>query len=145
MKISAVKDEYFPHIQKYCEVRVAQTMFYDIFQIFEEENCPIKNIYHTLALFSKKSEESTAGIVKQPANFINNITRKNLVILRRNIQLYQNSIWRNKTNLLVILAKNQVSQKRYSQILKNMLMLLFSIMVLCQIGMDGYRVKYNLG
>ena len=81
-------------------------MFYDIFQVFEEENCPIKNIYHTLTLLSKKSEETTAGIVKQPASFINKITRKILIILRKNIQLSQNFIWRNKTNLLVILAKN---------------------------------------
>ena len=51
-------------------------MFYDIFHVFEEENCLIKNIYHTLTLFLKKSEESTAGIVNQPANFINKITKK---------------------------------------------------------------------
>ena len=54
------------------EVRVAYTLFYNIFQVFDQDdNCPNKIIYHTLTLFSKKSEESIADIVKQPVNFIN--------------------------------------------------------------------------
>ena len=65
------------------------------------------------------------------------------MILRKNIQLSQNFISRNQTDLQVILAKNQLSRKMFLYILKNMLMLLFSILVVCWIGIDGSQ--HNLG
>ena len=52
------KGNYFQDIWKDCEVRVTYALFYDIFQVLEEENRPNKNIYHTFTLFSKKSGES---------------------------------------------------------------------------------------
>ena len=61
---SVVKGKYFPDIQKDCEVRVAYTLLYNIFQVFEEEKCPNKNIYRTLTLFLKKIEENAAGYSK---------------------------------------------------------------------------------
>ena len=130
-----VKDKYFPDIWKNRKVRVSYTLFHNIFEVFEEENCPNKNIYHTFALFSKKSEESIEDtinnlliLLKRPED----ILRKILMILRKNIQLSHNFIWRNQTALLVILSKHMVSQKKFLYIMKNMLMLLF-LMVLCYI------------
>ena len=69
--ISVIKDKTLPQIWKDCEVRVTYTLLHDIFQIFEEENYPNKDIIHTLHLLSKKSEELLADIVKQPVKFIN--------------------------------------------------------------------------
>ena len=66
---SVAKGNYFQDIWKDCEVRVAYTLFYDIFQVLEEENCPNKNIYHTFTLFSKKSGESAAGYSKTNCKF----------------------------------------------------------------------------
>ena len=59
-----VKDKYFPGIYKDSEVRVAYTLLYNIFQVFEEEKCPNKKIYHTRTLFSKKIQECAAGYSK---------------------------------------------------------------------------------
>lgn len=63
--------------------------------------------------------------------------------VRKNIQLSQNINWRKQTalTLLVILAKYQVSEKIFLSKLRNMLMLLFSKVVICQIGMDGIESK----
>ena len=75
--ICVVKDKYFLDIWKDCEVRVTYTLFHNIFQVSEEENSPNKNIYHTLALISKKCEESIED------NFINKAKRyikKNFMI-----------------------------------------------------------------
>ena len=81
-----VKDKYFPDIWKNRKVRVSYTLFHNIFEVFEEENCPNKNIYHTFALFSKKSEESIEDtinnlliLLKRPED----ISRKILMILRK--------------------------------------------------------------
>ena len=54
---SVVKDKYFPGIQKDCEVRVAYTLPYNIFQVFKEEKCPNKNIYipHPYPVFEESS------------------------------------------------------------------------------------------
>ena len=49
-------------------------------------------------------------------------------------QFSQNFIWKNQTALQVIVANNQVSQKSLQYILKDMIMLLLSIMVLCLYG-----------
>ena len=70
---SVVTDKYFPSIQKGCEARVTYTLLYIIFQVFKDEKCPNKNIYHNLTLFSEKIEECAAG--KQPANCINKTKR----------------------------------------------------------------------
>ena len=45
------------------------TLFYNIFQVFNEENCANKNIDQTLTLFSKKGEEGAAGYCKTTCKF----------------------------------------------------------------------------
>ena len=80
------------------------------------------------------NEEGIANMVKNLLILSikpKNISRKILMILRKNIQFSQNFIWRNQMALLVKFTKKYVSQKTLSYILKNMLMLFFSIMVLC--------------
>ena len=59
-----VKDKYFPGIYKDSEVRVAYTLLYDIFQVFEEEKCSNKKIYYSFTLFLKKIEERAAEYSK---------------------------------------------------------------------------------
>ena len=80
------------------------------------------------------NEEGIANMVKNLLILSikpKNISQKILMILRKNIQFSQNFIWRNQMALLVKFTKKYVSQKTLSYILKNMLMLFFSIMVLC--------------
>ena len=61
------------HSQIWEDCEVSVTLLHYIFQIFEAENCPDKDIIHTLHLLSKKSEDCLADIVKQPVHFINNV------------------------------------------------------------------------
>lgn len=66
-----IKDKKHSQIWEDCEVSV--TLLHYIFQIFEAENCPDKDIIHTLHLLSKKSEDCLADIVKQLVHFINKV------------------------------------------------------------------------
>ena len=70
-----IKDKKFPQIWKDCEERITYTLLHDIFQIFQAENCPNKDIIHTQHLLSKKSEDCLADIVKRPVNSINKAKR----------------------------------------------------------------------
>ena len=105
-----IKDKKLPQIWKDCELRVTYSLLHDFFQIFEAENCPNKDIIHTLHLVSKKSEDYLTDIVRQPAKFF--LTRsKDLLIkiqitLRKSTQLSPSYIWKNRTALWEIRTKN---------------------------------------
>ena len=128
------------------------TYCFKLFFKFLKKRIALIRTYTTpLLCFQTKVKKVQQVIVKNPENFVNKTKRnikKILMILRKNIQLSQNFIQRNQTDLLVVIVKNQVFRKMFLSILKNMVMHLFSIMVLCQIkigGLDFYRVIHNLG
>ena len=98
-----IKDKKLPQIWKDCELRVTYSLLHDFFQIFEAENCPNKDIIHTLHLVSKKSEDYLTDIVRQPANFL---LIKIQITLRKSTQLSPSYIWKNRTALWEICTKN---------------------------------------
>ena len=125
-------------------------MFYNIFQVFEEENCPNKNMYLWLC-FRTKMKKVHQDIVKEPASFIDKTKNDikgyhfNEFEKNRTLSFLRISFGENRQICRWFLPKIMFCG-RYSHIFwKTCQHFCFQEWFFRKIGMDDYRVKHNLG